>query len=188
MVSLFSLSPVSESCDYGVVRMFRDLEACWVKSNWSTVNMVWASRSPASVLWVLCNSFHNSWSVLLILAYDFHLTIIAIWKGSAWHTVDSKNVGKRPGVIKRVDGEQRHLNKRMQVLSKHALPFLFRVSLHTLFCWWINLFVNDRHEILELWTIVMLFVEVVSWIQEDSWIWNWPDCWIWHLLTNIVCP
>ena len=185
----FSLHPVNNSFSKHIVCMFRNFETCGVEVSPSAVYMVRASGSPASILLIFGGTLQYSSGVLFVLFNDFHLSLIAISKRTSRSTTNSKDIGKGPRIIERIDGEERNFDKGEDILGKHAFPGLRRIVVNTLSNWGSCAIVGDCHEIGDLCSVIVLLREVVSWIQENSTIWYWPYfCIFWCSVCNMICP
>lgn len=89
------------------------------------------SRCPYPIAFPLHNGREHSAGVLMILLNELFLSVIAKLQSGAVNAVDIQDVGDRPRVVERLDGENRCFYKLSHVLGHHAFVSGCRVGFHT---------------------------------------------------------
>jgi hypothetical protein len=94
-----------------------------------------------------------------------------------------------PGVIKRLNGEERNLNEGVNVLSEQAFVFLSFVCFIALGGWRKYLLIWKFHEILKLQLINVSLCIEVGLVKEDAGIGQRPHFGsFWDSLSDVICP
>ena len=130
--------------------------------------MVGARWSPVSALLVLSNRLQDSRSPSMVSFDNSHLSGIARLERGSILAVETEDVGNRPRVVQRLDGEYWDFDELMVVLCEHALPLLTWMGCDAFLGWRIDLNVGYFHEILNEKSVVVLFGVDICLVQEDS--------------------